>query len=72
MSRSRSVAGQTVAQATQTLQNDKLAVGATTSKTSTTVAKGDVISSDPAARRQGGQEQPGQPGGQCGHDRDQR
>jgi serine/threonine-protein kinase len=43
------VAGQPLAQATQTLQGDNLSVGATTSKTSPTVTKGDVISSDPNA-----------------------
>jgi eukaryotic-like serine/threonine-protein kinase len=42
------VAGQPLAQATQTLQNDNLAVGTTTSRTSPSVTKGDVISSDPA------------------------
>ncbi len=66
------VAGQTLAQATQTLQNDNLAVGATSSKTSSNVAKGHVISSDPAAGRQGEQEQPGRSGRQCGSDRDKR
>jgi beta-lactam-binding protein with PASTA domain/tRNA A-37 threonylcarbamoyl transferase component Bud32 len=44
-----SVTGQTVQLATQTLQNDNLAVGNTSSKTSPSVAKGAVISSDPAA-----------------------
>ncbi len=43
------VAGQTVPQATQTLQNDNLTVGGTTSKTSSSVTKGEVISTDPAA-----------------------
>jgi eukaryotic-like serine/threonine-protein kinase len=42
------VAGQTLAQATQTLQNDNLTVGSTTRQTSSNVAKGSVISSDPA------------------------
>jgi eukaryotic-like serine/threonine-protein kinase len=42
------VTGQTVAQATQTLQNTGLTVGSTTSHTSSNVAKGVVISSDPA------------------------
>jgi eukaryotic-like serine/threonine-protein kinase len=41
------VAGQTVAAATQTLQSEGLAVGGTSSHTSATMAKGDVISSDP-------------------------
>jgi serine/threonine-protein kinase len=44
-----SVVGQTVQIATQTLRNDNLAVGATSSKTSTTTPKGQVISSDPSA-----------------------
>jgi beta-lactam-binding protein with PASTA domain/tRNA A-37 threonylcarbamoyl transferase component Bud32 len=44
-----SVAGQPLAQARQTLTTENLAVGATTAKTSTSVSKGDVISSDPAA-----------------------
>src|SRR6185312_14377255 len=44
-----SVAGQTLQAATVTLQNDNLSVGDTSSKTNPTVAKGDVISSDPAA-----------------------
>jgi len=43
-----SVAGQTVQVATQTLQADNLAVGATSPRTST-VPKGQVISSDPKA-----------------------
>jgi eukaryotic-like serine/threonine-protein kinase len=43
------VAGQPLAQATQTLQGDNLAVGATTSKTSPTVAKGAVIATDPTS-----------------------
>jgi serine/threonine-protein kinase len=43
-----SVAGQTLAQATQTLNNDNLTVGATTVKTSSSVTKGAVISSNPA------------------------
>lgn len=44
-----SVAGQPLAQARQTLTNDNLEVGATTAKTSASVTKGDVISSDPTA-----------------------
>jgi eukaryotic-like serine/threonine-protein kinase len=44
-----SVAGQPLQQATQTLQNDNLSVGATSSKTSPSVSKGAVISSDPTA-----------------------
>jgi eukaryotic-like serine/threonine-protein kinase len=43
------VAGQTVAAATQTLQTDNLSVGSTSVKSSTTTAKGVVISTDPAA-----------------------
>ncbi len=42
------VAGQTVAQATLALHNQGLSVGATTLKVSPTVAKGIVISTDPA------------------------
>jgi eukaryotic-like serine/threonine-protein kinase len=41
------VAGQTVATATQTLQNDGLAAGDSSFRTSAAVAKGDVISTDP-------------------------
>jgi eukaryotic-like serine/threonine-protein kinase len=43
------VSGLTVAAATQTLQNDNLSVGSTSSKTSPTATKGVVISSNPAA-----------------------
>jgi beta-lactam-binding protein with PASTA domain len=43
------VVGRTQAMATQTLQGDNLAVGDTTTKTSPSVTKGDVISTDPAA-----------------------
>jgi beta-lactam-binding protein with PASTA domain/tRNA A-37 threonylcarbamoyl transferase component Bud32 len=43
------VSGLTVSAATQTLQNDNLTVGSTSSKTSPTVTKGVVISSNPAA-----------------------
>jgi beta-lactam-binding protein with PASTA domain len=43
------VSGRTLAAATQTLQSDNLSVGDTTSKTSNSVTKGEVISSDPAA-----------------------
>jgi beta-lactam-binding protein with PASTA domain len=42
------VSGLTVPAATQTLQNDNLSVGSTSSKTSATVTKGVVISSNPA------------------------
>jgi serine/threonine-protein kinase len=43
------VAGRSQAVATQTLQSDNLSVGGTTTKTSSSVPKGDVISTDPAA-----------------------
>jgi eukaryotic-like serine/threonine-protein kinase len=43
------VSGLTVAAATQTLHNDNLSVGSTSSKTNPTVTKGVVISSTPAA-----------------------
>ena len=43
-----SVVGQTVPAATQTLRNENLVVGSTSSKTSTT-PKGEVLSTDPAA-----------------------
>ena len=55
--------GQTVPAATQTLQNDNLVVGTTSSKTSTT-AKGERPLHRSRCRRQGGQEQPGRPGRQ--------
>jgi serine/threonine-protein kinase len=44
-----SVAGQTVPAATQTLQSQNLSVGSTSSQNSTSVAKGEVISTDPKA-----------------------
>jgi serine/threonine-protein kinase len=44
-----SVVGQTVQVATQTLQSENLAVGSTSSRTSSTTPKGQVISSDPKA-----------------------
>jgi serine/threonine protein kinase len=43
------VAKQSVAQATQTLQNDHLTVGTQRPESSGAVAKGDVVSTDPAA-----------------------
>jgi eukaryotic-like serine/threonine-protein kinase len=43
------VAGQTVAAATQTLKTDNLTVGSTSLKSSSSTAKGVVISTDPAA-----------------------
>jgi beta-lactam-binding protein with PASTA domain/tRNA A-37 threonylcarbamoyl transferase component Bud32 len=44
-----SVAGQTVAAATQTLQSEGLSVGSTSRQTSTSTQKGEVISTDPKA-----------------------
>jgi tRNA A-37 threonylcarbamoyl transferase component Bud32 len=44
-----SVAGQTVSAATQTLQSENLSVGSTSSQTSSSTAKGEVISTDPKA-----------------------
>jgi beta-lactam-binding protein with PASTA domain/tRNA A-37 threonylcarbamoyl transferase component Bud32 len=44
-----SVAGQTVAAATQTLQSENLSVGSTSRVTSGTITKGEVIATDPKA-----------------------